>query len=95
LSRTDKAARPKFEQAERFVDEVLQHACRRLILWSLSIDPDSVTPHPAIGRVQVEAPNRVLRELLLRGAFSMYGIAEEVIDADAHALPEMLDQVAR
>src|SRR5882724_7714161 len=38
----DPAIRADVEEAERFGDEVLQPAVRRMVLWSMTQDPDSV-----------------------------------------------------
>jgi glutathione S-transferase len=88
----DPEARADVEEAERFGDEVLQHATRRMTLWSLTIDPESVTPHPAIGRLLVPR-NAWLRAQLMPKAFELYGISDAVVQKDFEALPVMLDKL--
>jgi glutathione S-transferase len=78
------------EAAESFGDEVLQHATRRMFLWSSVRDLNSVTPHPAIGRMPFPR-NRWLRERLMRRPFAHYGITETVVRRDFEALPGMLN----
>jgi glutathione S-transferase len=80
------------EAAEGFGDEVLQHATRRMFLWSSMRDPASVTPHPAIGRMPFPR-NRWLRERLMRRPLAHYGITETVVRSDFEALPGMLDRL--
>jgi glutathione S-transferase len=88
----DGEARAHVEEAERFGDEVLQHATRRMTLWSLTLDPESVTPHPAIGRLLVPR-NAWLRARLMPKVFEQYGITEAVVREDFAALPGMLDKL--
>jgi glutathione S-transferase len=88
----DRVARAEVEQAERFIDEVLQQATRRMILWSLTQDPDSVKPHPANGRLLVPR-NAWLRARLMPKAFDQYGITAEVVREDFAALDARLDRV--
>ncbi len=85
-------ARMNVQEAERFGDEILQHAVRRMTLWSMSEDYASVTPHPAIGKLAVPRSRR-LRKLLMPRVFAYYGISEEVVRADFEALPGMLDRL--
>jgi glutathione S-transferase len=86
------AARAHAEEAERFIDEVLQNAVRRMVIWSMFRDPDSVTPHPANGRVPV--PRSPRRRAWTRPlAFRLYGITAAVIRDDLGALPAMLDRI--
>jgi glutathione S-transferase len=86
------AVRADLEAAERFGDEVLQPATRRIILWSMTRDPDSVTPHPANGRIPVPR-NRWLRARLMPRVFDQYGITDSVVRKDLEALHVMLDKI--
>jgi glutathione S-transferase len=88
----DPVERWHVEGAESFADEVLQHATRRMFLWSSTRDPDSVTPHPAIGRMPIPR-NSWLRALAMRRPFEHYGITDAVVREDFDALPEMLDKL--
>ena len=88
----DPAIRSEVEEAERFIDEILQHATRRMILWSLTQDPDSVKPHPANGRLLVPR-NAWLRARLMPRAFEQYGITDEVVGKDFALLDARLDRV--
>jgi glutathione S-transferase len=88
----DPAARAEVEEAERFIDEVLQHATRRMVLWSLTLDPDSVRPHPANGRLPVPR-NGWLRARLMPKTFAHYGITAEVVREDFAALDARLDRI--
>jgi glutathione S-transferase len=88
----DPALRARVEEAERFIDEVLQDAVRRMIIWTTFHDPDSVRPHPAIGRVPV--PRSSWRRALVRPlAFRLYGITPAVIQDDVATRPAMLDRI--
>jgi glutathione S-transferase len=89
---SDPAERADVEEAERFCDEVLQHAVRRMILWSLTRDPDSVTPHPALGPLAVPR-NKWLRARLMPRVFKTYGITDAVVRKDFEALPMMFDKL--
>jgi glutathione S-transferase len=88
----DLVARASVLEAERFADEVLQHATRRMMLWSLTRKPDSVTPNPALGPLAVPG-NRFLRAALMPRVFRLYGVTDEVIRADFESLPGMLDRL--
>jgi glutathione S-transferase len=88
----DPTIRADVEEAERFGDEVLQPAVRRMILWSLTQDPDSVRPHPANGRLLVPR-NAWLRRRLMPRVFKLWGITDEVARRDFEALPVMLDKL--
>jgi glutathione S-transferase len=90
----DSEARSKVEEAERFGDEVLQHATRRMTLWSLTLDPESVTPHPALGRLLVPR-NGWLRARLMPRVFEYYGITDTVVRDHFEALPGWLDKLDR
>jgi glutathione S-transferase len=88
----DPAARARVEEAERFIDEVFQDATRRMIIWSTFRDPDSVTPHPANGRIPI--PRSSWRRAWVRPlAFRLYGITAAVIRNDFATLPAMLDKL--
>jgi glutathione S-transferase len=88
----DPAARALVEEAERFIDEVLQDAVRRMIIWSTFRHPDSVTPHRANGRVPV--PRSRWRRMWVKPlAFRLYGITTAVIRNDLATLPAMLDKI--
>jgi glutathione S-transferase len=91
----DPTERAAVEEAERFGDEVLQHATRRMTLWSLTQDRDSVSFHPEMGVLQVpRVPrNKRLRKVLMSGTFRHYGITEAVVRRDLEALPRMLDRL--
>jgi glutathione S-transferase len=87
---SDPVERWHVEAAEGFGDEVLQHATRRMFLWSSTRDLGSVTPHPAIGRMPFPR-NRWLRARLMRRPFVHYGITDAVVRSDFEALPGMLN----
>jgi glutathione S-transferase len=89
---SDSVARADVEEAERFCDEVLQHAVRRMILWSLTREPDSVRPHPALGPLAVPR-NAWLRARLMPRVFKTYNITDAIVAEDFGALPLMLDKL--
>jgi glutathione S-transferase len=84
--------RAEVEEAERYGDEVLQPATRRLLLWSLGSDPRSVRFHPANGRMYVPR-TAWLRARVMPKVFEKYGVTEEVIERDFERLPSMLDRL--
>jgi glutathione S-transferase len=88
----DPSERWDLEAAESFGDEVLQHATRRMFLWSSTRDPDSVTPHPAIGRMPIPR-NAWLRTRAMRRPFDHYGITDARVREDFEALPGWLDKL--
>jgi glutathione S-transferase len=88
----DRTARADVETAERFGDEVFQQAVRRIVLWSLVNDPDSVTPDPAIGALPIPR-NAWLRRRLTRKSFKVFGISDAVVRDDFNALPETMDRI--
>lgn len=88
----DAGLREAVNQAEQFVDEVFQHAVRRIVLFSLTQDPDSVEAHPKLGRLQVPR-NRWLRARVMPQAFAGYGISEEVVAEHLASLPDWLDEL--
>jgi glutathione S-transferase len=88
----DRTVRADVEAAELFGDEVFQQAVRRIVLWSLVNDPDSVTPDPAIGALPIPR-NAWLRRRLTRRSFEAFGITDAVVRKDFKALPEMLDRL--
>jgi glutathione S-transferase len=88
----DPGERWHVEAVESFGDEVLQHATRRMFLWSSTRDPDSVTPHPAIGRMPFPG-NAWLRDRVMRRPFEHYAITDAVVRDDFEALPGMLDRL--
>jgi glutathione S-transferase len=88
----DRTARADVEAAERFGDEVLQQAVRRIVLWSLVNDPDSVTPDPAIGALPIPR-NAWLRRRLTRPSFMAFGISDAVVRDDLEGLPAMIDRL--
>jgi glutathione S-transferase len=88
----DRTARANIEAAELFGDEVFQQAVRRIVLWSLVNDPDSVTPDPAIGALPIPR-NAWLRRRLTRESFGVFGITDAVVRDDFNALPKMLDRL--
>jgi glutathione S-transferase len=87
-----RAVRADVEAAELFGDEIFQQAVRRIVLWSLVNDPDSVTPDPAIGALPIPR-NAWLRRRLTRQSFDVFGITDAVVRDDFKALPEMLDRL--
>lgn len=90
----DPALRARVEEAERFIDEVLQDAVRRTMIWSMFRDPDSVRAQPANGRVPV--PRSSWRRGWVRPlAFGLYGITAAVHREDVETLPAMLDRIDR
>jgi glutathione S-transferase len=88
----DPAERADVETAELFGDEVFQQAVRRIVLWSLVNDPDSVTPDPEIGALPIPR-NAWLRRRLTRQSFEVFGITDAVVHDDFMALPEMMDRL--
>jgi glutathione S-transferase len=92
---SDPEARAAVEEAERFGDEILQHATRRMTLWSLTQDRDSVNFHPTLGALPVPRfpKNARLRNLLMFRIFRHYGISKRVVGDDSRALPWMLDRL--
>lgn len=88
----DPEQRTQVEAAERFTDEVLQQATRRVLIWTLAEDPRGVRFHPANGRIYVPG-NAWLRARVMPPAFELYGIDEEVVRRDFEALPSMLDRM--
>jgi hypothetical protein len=85
-------ARAGVEEAERFGDEVLQPAARRMVIWSFGREPESATAHPAIGRIQIPR-NAMLRAPIARQAFKLWSVTDEAVRADFEALPEMLGTI--
>lgn len=88
----ERTARAGVETAERFGDEVFQQAVRRIVLWSLVNDPDSVTPNPAIGALPIPR-NAWLRRRITRRSFRVFGITDAVVRDDLEALPAMIDRL--
>jgi glutathione S-transferase len=88
----DRTARADLEAAERFGDEVFQQAVRRIVLWSLVNDPDSVTPDPSIGALPIPR-NAWLRRRITRRSFRVFGITDAVVGDDLKALPAMVDRL--
>jgi glutathione S-transferase len=88
----DSVERWHVEAAESFADEVLQHATRRMFLWTSTRDPASVTSNPAIGRMPIPR-NAWVRTRVMRRPFQHCGITDAVVRADFDALPEMLDRL--
>jgi glutathione S-transferase len=88
----DRTARADIEAAELFSDEVFQQAVRRIVLWSLVNDPESVTPDPAIGSLPIPR-NAWLRRRLTRRSFEVFGITDAVVRDDFEALPEMMNRL--
>jgi glutathione S-transferase len=89
---TDRTARAEVEAVERFGDEVFQQAVRRIVLWSLVNDPESVTPDPAIGALPIPR-NAWLRRRLTRRSFGVFGITDAVVRDDLKELPAMIDRL--
>jgi glutathione S-transferase len=88
----DPEARQAVEEAERFGDEVLQHATRRIMIWTLHADPHSAGAHPRLGRLLPAALPAWLQSRLLRKALAGYGVTAAIAD-DLRALPDMLDRI--
>jgi glutathione S-transferase len=89
---SDPAERAVVEEAERFGDEVLQPATRRIIIWSATQDPESVRFHPANGAMLVPRVGWVRRRVMPR-AFRVWGITDEVVREHFEALPAILDRL--
>lgn len=85
-------SRAEVEEVEAFTDEILQHAVRRMTLWALTHDYDSISFHPAMGKLSFPR-NRILRSLLIPRVFAYYGVSEQVIREHHEALPEWLDRL--
>ena len=92
---SDPSERALVGEAEGFVDGILQHAIRRMTLWSLTQDRDSVRFHPRLGALPVPRfpRNRRVRNLLMSRMFRHYGISRRVVSDDDRALPWMLDRL--
>jgi glutathione S-transferase len=88
----DRTVRADVEAAELFGDEVFQQAVRRIVLWSLVNDPDSVKPDPAVGALPIPR-NAWLRRRLTRQSFDVFGITDAVVRDDFKALPRMMDRL--
>lgn len=90
----DPALRAEVEEAERFGDEVVQPATRRMIIWSFNQEPDSVRFHPANGRLNIPR-SAWLRDRMMPRVFEIYGVTETVIREDFESLPAWLDRLDR
>jgi glutathione S-transferase len=85
-------ARQAVEDAERFGDEVLQPATRRILLWTLHTDPDTAHPHPRLGPLVPPWLPGGLRERALRKGLADWGVRDAIAD-DLRGLPALLDRV--
>jgi glutathione S-transferase len=82
------------DEAERFADEILQPAVRRIVIWSLGHDPDSVRSHPDNGRLMIPR-SAWLRALMMPRVYRMWKIDEAIVRADLEQLPHTLDRLDR
>jgi glutathione S-transferase len=90
----DPDLRAKVEEAERFGDEVLQPATRRMVFWSFVHDPDSVRFHPTNGKLLIPR-NSWLQARVMPKVFETYGVTESVVREDFDRLPSRLDRLDR
>src|SRR2546421_10856423 len=84
--------RAEVEEAERYADEVLQSTVRRIILWSLGHDPDSVRPHPSNGRLSIPRSSW-MRAWMMPRVYKMWEIDEAIVRVDFERLPHILDRL--
>jgi glutathione S-transferase len=84
--------RTEVEDAERYADEVLQPAVRRIIIWSVGHDPDSVRFHPSNGRMRIPR-SAWLRERLMPRVYRAWQIDEAIVRVDFERLPHILDRL--
>jgi glutathione S-transferase len=84
----------EIEEAERFIDAVLQPIARRLALAAGRRDLALLADHADSGRLGVIlAPSRWRRRLAVWGAYRYFGIHGRVESLDLAALPGVLDHV--
>jgi glutathione S-transferase len=84
----------EIEEAERFIDAVLQPIARRLALAAGRRDLALLANHADSGRLGVIlAPSRWRRRLAVWGAYRYFGIHGRVESLDLAALPGVLDRV--
>jgi glutathione S-transferase len=82
------------EEAERFIDGLLQPIARRLLLAAGRRDLSLLANHADSGRLgAILAPSRWRRRLAIRGAHRYFGIHGRVESLDLAALPGVLDDV--
>jgi glutathione S-transferase len=82
------------EEAERFIDGLLQPLARRLVLAAGRRDPALLANHADSGRLgALLAPSRWRRRLAVWGAHRYFGIHGRVETLDLVALPGALDHV--
>ena len=89
---TSAGGRSEVEEAECYADEVLQPAVRRIVIWSLGHDPDSVRPHPSNGRLAIPRSARLRRRLMPRVS-AAWKIDVAIVRVDLERLPHMLDRL--
>ncbi len=91
----DDGARAKVLEAERWGDEVLQSAARRIVWMALKQRPNAIPSYQAASQLP-QLPRPVVR-LVAPGIVAieraMHHAADETVRADLHALPAQLDQV--
>jgi glutathione S-transferase len=82
------------EEAERFIDRLLQPLARRLVLAAGRRRLDLMANEGGTGRLDaLLAPSPTRRRIAVRGAYRFFGIDERVESLDLAALPAALDQV--
>jgi glutathione S-transferase len=80
------------QEAERFIDGVLQPLARRLVLAAGRRDLALLANHADAGRLgAILAPSRFRRRMVIRGAYRYFGIDGRVESLDLEALPAVLD----
>lgn len=90
----DPEARARVEEAERWGDEVLQEAARRIELALLRRHPESVAEQARESTLPLAVPaSRVLAGPGARLAARLYGASDERARADLRELPGHLDRV--
>jgi glutathione S-transferase len=84
----------EIEEAELFIDGMLQPLARRLALAAGRRDLALLANHGDSGRLGlILAPSRWRRRIAIRGAYRYFGIHGRVESLDLDALPAVLDHV--
>jgi glutathione S-transferase len=85
-------ARVAVEEAEKLCDEHLQPTVRRIALWALHSDLDSVSFHPRLGPLVPQWLPALLKRRGIRQAMAHRGVTPAVAAEDARRLPHLLDR---
>ena len=85
----------RVEEAERWGDEVLQPAVRRLIWWSLRKRPDAMPSFLAQSKLPVPGwAARLTGPLTSLVEWRLNSVSEDAVRRDAEQLPSLLERVA-